>query len=164
MAQFQLFSGVAFSFFREICKCTMASSPSGCRASAFPFKQPPRYHRNKPPPQNRPTPHTVLAHRWNYKMFWDGRDHVAIVHLWGVRPSEGLSCWIRTRDQSRCPPIDQGMIPSQKDYLQDVLWKSSQVPLLFFFAEMMFLFLRKGLFFSFCFWRTDVLSFFPERA
>lgn len=49
--------------------------------------------------------------KWNYRMFWDGKDHVAIVHYWAIKPSDALDCWIKKRSLKKCPDIDLGMIP-----------------------------------------------------
>eukprot|EP00438_Fugacium_kawagutii_P034764 Skav225376 [mRNA] locus=scaffold329:332521:332730:+ [translate_table: standard] len=27
-------------------------------------------------------------------MFWNGREPVAIVHYWGIKPSKGIDCWM----------------------------------------------------------------------
>eukprot|EP00438_Fugacium_kawagutii_P015228 Skav206120 [mRNA] locus=scaffold172:195548:196618:+ [translate_table: standard] len=49
---------------------------------------------------------------WNYRMFWNGRDPVAIVHYWGLKPSKGLDCFIERRNLMGCPPIEGGLIPT----------------------------------------------------
>jgi hypothetical protein len=36
-------------------------------------------------------------------MFWDGKDHVAIVHYWAIKPSDALDCWIKKRSLKKCP-------------------------------------------------------------
>ena len=50
---------------------------------------------------------------WNYRMFWDGSEKVAIVHFWGVKPSKGLDCWIQRHGMEECPPIARGLIPAE---------------------------------------------------
>lgn len=56
---------------------------------------------------------------WNYRMFWNGRDPVAIVHYWGLKPSKGLDCFMERRNLMGCPPIDGGLIPAgQQQQLQ----------------------------------------------
>ena len=37
------------------------------------------------------------------RMFWDGKDHVAIVHYWAIKPSDALDCWIKKRSLKKCP-------------------------------------------------------------
>lgn len=51
---------------------------------------------------------------WNYRMFWNGREAVAIVHYWGLKPSAGLDCWIHRRSLVGCPPIEKGLIPEDR--------------------------------------------------
>lgn len=61
--------------------------------------------------------------KWNYRMFWDGREPVAIVHYWAIKPSDALDCWIKKRSLTDCPAIEQGLIPNQlqEDYQQHAL-------------------------------------------
>lgn len=53
--------------------------------------------------------------KWNYRMFWDGREPVAIVHYWAIK--------IKKRSLTDCPAIEQGLIPNQlqEDYQQHAL-------------------------------------------
>ena len=51
---------------------------------------------------------------WNYRMFWNGRDPVAILHFWGLKPSDGLDCWMQQRSLVGCPAIEKGLIPSDR--------------------------------------------------
>lgn len=61
--------------------------------------------------------------KWNYRMFWDGREPVAIVHYWAIKPSDALDCWIKKRSLTDCPAIEKGLIPDQlqEDYQQHAL-------------------------------------------
>ncbi|CAE7247656.1 unnamed protein product [Symbiodinium natans] len=54
-----------------------------------------------------------LEDKWNYKMFWSGSNHTAIVHYWAVKPSEGLRCFVREHSKENCAKIDAGLIPEK---------------------------------------------------
>ena len=45
---------------------------------------------------------------WNYRMYWDGHEPVAMVHYWGVKPSE-LKCWL----QGQSCPTSQSLLPRE---------------------------------------------------
>eukprot|EP00435_Cladocopium_sp_Y103_P073525 s32_g44.t1 len=51
---------------------------------------------------------------WNYRMFWNGHEPVAILHYWGLKPSAGLDCWMHRRSLVGCPPIEKGLIPEDR--------------------------------------------------
>ena len=45
---------------------------------------------------------------WNYRMYWDGHEPVALVHYWGVKPSE-LNCFL----QKHFCPTSHSLLPAE---------------------------------------------------
>ena len=69
-----------------------------------------------------PEGRAFLRDEWNYKSFWGSSKKAVILHYWGVKPSQGLKCWMETRDYDNCPDIDGGLIPqSQRDLQRHAL-------------------------------------------
>merc|ERR1719265_2584625 len=47
----------------------------------------------------------------NWKVFW-GENHTAkLLHYQGLKPSDGLRCFLETLNTTGCPPIDGGLLP-----------------------------------------------------